>query len=115
MLDVLPKIANLLKGIAPVEPADSEAPLRMPSIYVTQTLSSADVIMDNKDFLTGFIIQLDVYAETPGRCAEIAQTVDDIMQGEGWQRQNGFPAERQRYVLTYTASVSENYDIYDKE
>lgn len=115
MLDVLPKIANLLEGIAPVEPADSEAPLRMPSIYLTQTQSSADVRMDNKDFLTGFIIQLDIYAETPGRCAEIAQTVDDIMQGEGWQRQNGFPMERQRYMLTYQADVSENYDIYEKE
>ena len=115
MLDVVPKIANLLEGIAHVELANSEAPLVMPSIYITQTTSSADVIMDNRDFLTGFIIQLDVYAETPKRCAEIAQVVDDVMQGEGWQRQNDFPMERQRYVLTYQADVSENYDIYDKE
>ena len=115
MLDVIPKISNLLEGIAHVELADSEAPLVMPSIYITQSTSSADVRMDNKDFLTGFIIQLDVYAETPGRCAEIAQVVDDVMQGEGWQRQNGFPMGRQRYMLTYQADVSENYDIYEKE
>jgi hypothetical protein len=45
----------------------------------------------------------------------MAQAVDDIMQGEGWQRQNGFPMERQRYMLTYQASVSEKFDIYEKE
>ena len=115
MLDVTKKIANLLKGIAPVELANSEAPLRMPSIYIQQIQASADVRMENKDFLTGFIYQLDIYAETPGKCVEMAQVIDDIMQGEGWQRQNGFPMERQRYVLTYQASVSEQYDIYDKE
>lgn len=115
MLDVTKKIANLLEGLAPVELADSEAPLRMPSIYITQGASSADVRMENKDFLTGFIYQIDVYAETPKKCAEMAQAVDDIMQGEGWQRQNGFPMERQRYMLTYQASVSEKFDIYEKE
>ena len=92
MLDVTKKIANLLENIAPVELAYSEAPLTMPSIYIQQVQASADVRMDNRDFLTGFIYQLDIYAETPKRCAEIAQAVDDIMQGEGWQRQNGFPA-----------------------
>ena len=115
MLDVTKKIANLLEGIAPVELADSEAPLRMPSIYIRQVQASSDVRMDNRDFLTGFIYQLDIYAETPQRCAEIAQEVDDIMQGEGWQRQNGFPMERQRYMLTYQASVGEKFDIYEKE
>lgn len=115
MLDVTKKIANLLEGVAPVELADSEAELQMPSIYITQVISSADVRMENKDFLTGFIYQLDIYAETPGRCAEIAQAIDDIMQGEGWQRQSGFPMGRQRYQLTYQASVSEKFDIYEKE
>ena len=115
MLDVTKKIANLLEPIAHVELADSEAPLVMPSIYIQQVQASSDVRMDNKDFLTGFIYQLDIYAETPGRCAEIAQAVDDIMQGDGWQRQNGFPMERQRYMLTYTASVDEKYNIYEKE
>jgi hypothetical protein len=46
---------------------------------------------------------------------EIANVVNEIMQNEGWQRQNGFAMERQRYVLTYTALVSEKYNIYDKE
>lgn len=115
MLDVTKKIANLLKGVAHIELADSEAPLIMPSIYIQQVQASSDVRMDNKDFLTGFIYQLDIYAETPARCVEIAQVVDNIMQGEGWQRQNGVPLERQRYVLTYQASISENYDIYEKE
>ena len=115
MLDVTKKIANLLEPIAHVELADSEAPLRMPSIYITQGASSADVRMENKDFLTGFIYQLDIYAETPKRCAEIAQAVDDVMQAEGWQRQNGFPMGRQRYMLTYTASVDEKFNIYEKE
>lgn len=115
MLDVTKKIANLLEEIAHVELANSEAPLVMPSIYITQVSNTTDVRMENKDFLTGFIYQLDIYAETPGRCAEIAQAVDDVMQSEGWQRQNGFPMGRQRYMLTYTASVSENYDIYEKE
>lgn len=114
MLDVTKKIANLLEEIAHVELANSEAPLVMPSIYITQVSNTAAVRMDNKDFLTDFVYQLDIYAETPGRCAEIAQAVDDIMQGEGWQRQNGFPMERQRYVLTYIAQVSENYDIYER-
>ena len=115
MLDVTPEITNLLEGIARVELADSEAPLTMPSIYITQGTSSADVRMDNKDFLTGFIYQLDIYAETPKRRAEIAQAVDDVMQGKGWQRQNGFPMGRQRYMLTYTASVDEKFNIYEKE
>lgn len=115
MLDVLPKISNLLKGIAHIELAGSEAPLKMPSIYLSQASNATAVKFDNKDFLTDIIIQLDIYAETPGRCVEIANVVNEIMQNEGWQRQNGFAMERQRYVLTYTALVSEKYNIYDKE
>ena len=115
MLDVSKKIANLLEGIAHIELAGSEAPLQMPSIYLRQVSSTQAVRMDNKDFYTEFIYQLDIYAETAGRCAEIAQVVDDILQGEGWQRQNGLPMGLQRYVLTYTAWVDEKYNIYAKE
>lgn len=60
MLDVTKKIANLLEEIAHVELANSEAPLVMPSIYITQVSNTAAVRMDNKDFLTDFIYQLDI-------------------------------------------------------
>ena len=112
MLDVTKKIANLLQELAPVELAGSEKALEMPCIYIEQTANSADVTFDNKDFLTGFIYQIDIYAETPGKCAEMAQAVDDIMQANGWNRSNGLPMGRQRYVLTYRALVSEKFDTY---
>lgn len=112
MLDLCKKIANLLQELAPVELAGSENPLEMPCIYIEQVSNSADVTFDNRDFLTEFNYQIEIYAETPGKCAEMAQAVDDIMQDNGWTRSNGLPMGRQRYVLTYRAKVSENYNTY---
>ena len=34
--------------------------------------------MEHKDFLTAFTYQIDIYAETPKKCAEMAQAVDNI-------------------------------------
>lgn len=112
MLDVCVKISNLLKPLAHVELGGSEAELRMPSIYITPISNSAAVTMDQRDFLTDMSYQLDIYAETPGRCAEIAQAVDDIMQENGWYRSSGLPMGRQRYTLTYNALVDEKYNTY---
>lgn len=112
MLDLCKKIANLLQEIAPVELAGTEKALELPCIYIEQVVNNAAVTMDNRDFLTEFSYQIDVYAETPGKCAEMAQAIDDIMQANGWNRSNGLPMGRQRYVLTYRALVSENYNTY---
>ncbi len=112
MLDIAPKIANLLKDIAPVELAGSEKELEMPCIYIEQVTNSTNVAFDNRDFLSEISYQIDIYAETPKKCAEMAQAVDDIMQDNGFSRANGIPIERQRYVLTYRALVSEKYNTY---
>ena len=112
MVDVVQKIANLLKPLALVELTGSEKELTMPSIYITQISNSASVTMEHKDFLTAFTYQIDIYAETPKKCAEMAQAVDDILQPEGWNRSNAQPFGRQRYVLTYRALVSEKYHTY---
>ena len=112
MVDVVQKIANLLKPLAPVELAGSEKELTMPSIYIKQLSNYADVSMDSKDFLTVFTYQIDIYAETAQKCAKMAQAVDDILQPEGWNRSNAQPFGRQRYVLTYRALVSEKYHTY---
>lgn len=115
MLDVTKKISNLLQNIAHVELAGSEAELVLPSIYIEHVSNNAAVSMDKKDFLTEFTYQIDVYAETPQRCIEIAEYVDEAMQNEGWQRSNGALIERQRYTLTYRAVVAENFNIYTEE
>ena len=112
MVDVTRDIADLLKPLAPVELAGSEKELTLPSIYITQLSNSTEVSMDSKDFLTAFTYQIDIYAETPKKCAEMAQAVDDILQPEGWQRSNAQPFGRQRYVLTYRSLVSEKYHTY---
>ncbi len=112
MVDVVQKIANLLKPLAPVELAGSEKELTMPSIYIKQLSNYADVSMDSKDFLTVFTYQIDIYAEHPQKCIEMAQAVDEIMQHEGWTRSNGLLLGRQRYTLTYRALVSEKYHTY---
>ena len=112
MLDLNKKIANLLKGIAPVELSGSEKTLELPSIYIEQVSNSQEVAFEHKDFLTAFVYQLDVYAETPQRCCEIAAAVDTVMQENGWQRSSGALIGRQRYVLTYKALVSEKYNVY---
>jgi hypothetical protein len=112
MVDVVQKIANLLKPLAPVELAGSEKELTLPSIYITQLSNMTDVAFDKKDFLTSFTYQIDIYAETPKKCAEMAQAVDNIMQPEGWQRSNAQPFGRQRYILTYRSLVSEKHHTY---
>ena len=112
MLDIVQKIAHLLIPLAPVELAGSEKELTMPSIYLTQISNNASVTMDHKDFLTAFMFQIDIYAETPKKCAEIAQAVDDILQPEGFVRSNAQPLGRQRYVMTYRVLVSEKYNTY---
>lgn len=112
MLDLNKKIANLLKGIAPVELAGSEKELVLPSIYINMVSNQPDVEFENKDFLTRFTYQIDVYAETPQRCVEIAEAVNAAMQGDGWKRSNGALIGRQRYMLTYTALVSEKFSTY---
>lgn len=112
MLDINIEIANLLKGIAPVELTGSEKPLEMPSIYIEQVSNMSDVSFDNRDFLTRFVYQIDVYAETPQKCMEMAQAIDDVMQGKGWTRTNGQADGLQRYILTYTGKVDEKYNVY---
>lgn len=112
MLDVNVKISNLLKPLAHVELGGSEAELILPSIYITPISNSAAVTMENKDFLTDISYQLDIYAETPKKCAEMAQAVDNIMQANGWYRSNGQPMGRQRYTLTYDTRVSEKFSTY---
>ena len=112
MLDLNKKISNLLINIAPVELSGSERDLKMPVIYIEMVSNIADTVFDNKDFLTQFTYQIDIYAETPQKCCEMAQAVDDIMQENGWQRSNGALMGRQRYMLTYTALVTENFDTY---
>lgn len=112
MVDINQKIAAILSPLAPVELADSEADLRLPSIYITPLSNASEVTFDNRDFLTNISYQVDVYAETPHKCAEMAQAVDDIMQDNGWTRSNAQPMGRQRYVLTYTALVSEKFNTY---
>lgn len=112
MLDLNKKIANLLKKIAPVELSGSEKELELPSIYINMVSNMTDIAFDNKDFLTRFVYQIDIYAETPQRCVEIAEAVNELMQGDGWQRSNGALMGRQRYMLTYTAFVSEKYSTY---
>lgn len=112
MVDVNQKIAAILSSLAPVELADSEADLRMPSIYITPLSNTSAVSFDNRDFLTDISYQIDIYAETPKKCAEMAQAVDDIMQDNGWARSNGQPMGRQRYVLTYAVRVSEKFSTY---
>jgi hypothetical protein len=112
MLDLNKKIATLLSDIAPVELAGSEKPLQLPSIYIEMVSNMTDVGFDNRDFLTQFVYQIDVYAETPQKCCEMAQCIDNVMQDNGWQRTQGSLIGRQRYVLTYTALVTEKYDTY---
>lgn len=112
MLDLTKKIANLLIDIAPVELAGSEKPLELPSIYIEMVSNMSDTVFDHRDFLTEFVYQIDVYAETPAKCCEMAQCIDHVMQDNGWQRSNGALIERQRYVMTYRALVDEKYNTY---
>ena len=112
MLDLTKKIANLLIDIAPVELAGSEKPLELPSIYIEMVSNMSDTVFDNRDFLTEFVYQIDAYAETPAKCCEMAQCIDNVMQDNGWQRSNGALIERQRYVMTYRALVDEKYNTY---
>lgn len=112
MLDLTKDIASLLNGIALIELSGSEKELELPSIYLNMVSNTPEVEFDNKDFLTRFTYQIDVYAETPQKCVEIAEAVNEKMQGVGWKRSNGALIGRQRYVLTYTALVSEKYNTY---
>jgi hypothetical protein len=112
MLDLNVKIKNLLQDLAPVELAGSEKELELPTIYIDMVSNMTDVGFDNRDFLTQFVYQIDVYAETPQKCCEMAKAVDDIMQDNGWQRTNGALMGRQRYMLTYQALVSEKFNTY---
>ena len=112
MLDLNKKIGDLLKELAPVELAGSEIEFTLPSIYISMVSNNTDVSMDNNDFLTRFVYQIDAYAETPKKCCEIAAAIDSIMQENGWKRSNGALIGRQRYMLTYTAIVSEKFSTY---
>ncbi len=112
MLDLNVKIANLLQELAPVELAGSEKPLEYPSIYIEMVSNNTDVAFDSRDFLTRFVYQIDIYAETPQKCCEMAKCVDDIMQDNGWQRSNGALIGRQRYMITYQSLVTEKFDTY---
>lgn len=112
MVDVTKKIANLLEPLCPVELSGSEREFKMPCIYIETVSNAPTVTMDNKDFLTRATYQIDCYAETPQKCVEMAQAVDDIMQPQGWQRINGVLMGRQRYCLTYKALITEKYSTY---
>lgn len=112
MLDLNKEVADLLKGIAPVELAGSEKELELPMIYIQSASNSTEVEFENKDFYTRFIFQIDIYAETPQKCVEMAKAVNEKMQKAGFSRTNGKPFGRQRYMLTYSVSVSEKLSTY---
>lgn len=115
MIDYSKKIANLLECIAPVELAGTERELSLPMIIIEQAVNSSVVRFEGRDFLTESRYQIDCYAETPKRCIEMAEAVNDIMQANGWQRTSGQLIGRQRFVLMFKAIVDEKYNTYSKE
>ena len=112
MLDVTKKISAILKGIAAVELAGSEKELQLLSIYIDMISNRPEATFEHKDFLTQFTYQLDIYAETPQKCVEIAEAVDTQMQLNGWYRDSAALMGRQRYMMIYTALIDEKYNTY---
>lgn len=86
MIDIKPYVAEKLDGIAPVELSFYGGLRKLPVIILTETGGSAAVVIGNRERVSSYILQLDVYAETMNECEEISAQVSEAMAAAGFRR-----------------------------
>lgn len=88
MVDLIPVIAELLQGIAPVEIQFPSVNDEFPVITVLETYNSSSLILDHEELLSEHSFQIDVWdnGSNRARCEAISIQVNAIMLNQGFYR-----------------------------
>lgn len=89
MKDILPYVAQLLKGVAQVELAYTGISAVLPLIVLTETDNSASIIADHKEWASAITVQVDCYADSEKRVKDVAIAASDILTEHGFRRATG--------------------------
>jgi len=110
MIDIKPYAAEKIKDIAPVELSFYEGLRILPVIIMTETGGSAAVTIGNRERITSYTLQLDVYAEKMNEAEEIAAQVCNAMASAGFRRtfsESLYDEKARRRCMRFTCSVDE--------
>lgn len=89
MIDILPYVAQLLKGLAQVELAYTGISAELPLIVLSETDNSAAIIADSKEWASAITLQLDCYHIGEKAVKDIAMAASDILVQNGFRRVTG--------------------------
>lgn len=89
MIDIMPYVAQLLKGIAQVELAYTGISAELPLIVLSETDNSAAIIADSKEWASAITLQLDCYHIGEKAVKDIAMAASDILVQNGFRRVTG--------------------------
>lgn len=86
MIDIKPYAAEKLKDIAAVELSFYDGLRALPVIVMTETGGGAVLTIGNKERVSRYTLQLDVYADKPEEAEETARQACDAMIAAGFRR-----------------------------
>ncbi len=110
MTDIKPYAAEKLKDIASVELSFHDGLRTLPVIIMTETGGSAAEVIGNAERVSGYTLQLDVYAETMSGAEETAQRVCAAMTSAGFRRtfsESLYDEKAMRKCMRFTCGVDE--------
>ena len=109
MKDILPYVAQLLKGVAQVELAYTGISAALPLIVLTETDNSAAIIADRKEWASAITVQVDCYADSEKRVKDVAIAASDILTEHGFRRATGQLLKEDnldRYMMLFDCVVT---------
>ena len=110
MIDIKPYAAEKIKDIAAVELSFYDGLRTLPVIVMTETGGSAAEVIGNRERVSSYTLQLDVYAETMRRAEELAAEVASTMSEAGFRRtfsESLYDENAMRKCMRFTCSIDE--------
>lgn len=110
MIDIKPYAAEKIKDIAVVELSFYDGLRTLPVIVMTETGGSAAEVIGNRERVSSYTLQLDVYAETMSRAEELAAEVASAMSEAGFGRtfsESLYDENAMRKCMRFSCGVDE--------
>lgn len=116
MIDILPYVAQLLKGLAQVELAYTGISAELPLIVLSEMDNSAAIIADSKEWASAITLQLDCYHIGEKAVKDIAMAASDILVQNGFRRATGQLIKEDnldRYMMQFSCVVDAVNRVYN--
>ena len=116
MIDILPYVAQLLKGLAQIELAYTGISAELPLIVLSEMDNSAAIIADSKEWASAITLQLDCYHIGEKAVKDIAMAASDILVQNGFRRVTGQLMKEDnldRYMMQFNCVVDAVNRVYN--